>query len=61
MEEEKDLLGSITSVGNAIISLEKHHSASLLQTPTQASKNALHGVNLVERGLPRRFPLEGLF
>merc|ERR1719316_416735 len=46
-EEEKDLLASITSVGNAIISLEKHHSASLLQTPTQASKNALHGVAMM--------------
>jgi len=48
-EEEKDLLASITSVGNAVISLEKHHSASLLQTPTstQASKNALHGVAIM--------------
>merc|ERR1719473_125959 len=46
-EEEKDLLASITSVGNAVISLEKHHSASLLQTPTQASKNALHGVAMM--------------
>merc|ERR1719191_67515 len=46
-EEEKDLLASITSVGNAIISLEKHHSAALLQTPTQASKNALHGVAML--------------
>merc|ERR1719236_137097 len=46
-EEEKDLLASITSVGNAIVSLEKHHSASLLQTPTQASKNALHGVAMM--------------
>merc|ERR1719160_1326925 len=46
-EEEKDLLASITSVGNAIISLEKHHSAALLQTPTQASKNALHGVAMM--------------
>merc|ERR1719258_130352 len=39
-EEEKDLLASITSVGSAVISLEKHHSASLLQTPTQGAKNA---------------------
>merc|ERR1719324_1798876 len=46
-EEEKDLLASITSVGNAVISLEKHHSASLLQTPTQASKNAMHSVALM--------------
>merc|ERR1719191_128526 len=46
-EEEKDLLASITSVGNAVISLEKHHSAALLQTPTQASKNALHGVAMM--------------
>merc|ERR1719316_1697056 len=46
-EEEKDLLASITSVGNAIISLEKHHSAALLQTPTQASKNALRGVAML--------------
>jgi hypothetical protein len=46
-EEEKDLLGSITSVGNAIISLEKHHSASLLQTPTQTSKSTLHGVAIM--------------
>jgi len=30
-EEEKDLLASITSVKDAIISLEKHHSAALLQ------------------------------
>ena len=36
-----------TSVGNAVISLEKHHSASLLQTPTQASKNAMHSVALM--------------
>merc|ERR1719161_1270709 len=46
-EEEKDLLASITSVGNAVISLEKHHSAALLQTPTQASKNAIHGVAMM--------------
>merc|ERR1719443_1962907 len=30
-EEEKDLLASITSVKDAIIALEKHHSAALLQ------------------------------
>jgi hypothetical protein len=46
-EEEKDLLASITSVKGAVISLEKHHSASLLQTPAQASKNALHGVAIM--------------
>merc|ERR1719359_1263660 len=53
-EEEKDLLASITSVGNAVISLEKHHSASLLQTPTQASKNALHGVAIMLQGQLRK-------
>merc|ERR1719240_1386235 len=38
-EEEKDLLASITSVGNAVISLEKHHSASLLQADGTAAKD----------------------
>jgi len=46
-EEEKDLLASITSVGSAVISLEKHHSASLLQTPTQGAKNAMHSVAMM--------------
>merc|ERR1719428_1851923 len=38
-EEEKDLLASITSVNDAIIQLEKHHSAALLQADGTASKN----------------------
>jgi len=46
-EEEKDLLASITSVGDAIIQLEKHHSASLLQTPTKAVQNEFHSVAML--------------
>jgi hypothetical protein len=46
-EEEKDLLGSITSVKDAIISLEKHHSsASLLQEAT-GSKGALDATHSI--------------
>jgi hypothetical protein len=45
-EEEKDLLASITSVGSAITSLEKHHSASLLQADGSASKDS-HNIAMV--------------
>jgi len=52
-EEEKDLLGSITSVGNAVISLEKHHSASLLQVDKN-SHAATHSVALMLQTLLRK-------
>jgi len=33
--EEKEMLGTISSLKSAVISLSKHHSASLLQAPTE--------------------------
>jgi len=33
--EEKEMLGTISSLKSAVIALSKHHSASLLQAPTQ--------------------------
>merc|ERR1719265_596951 len=46
-EEEKDLLASFTSVGDAIIQLEKHHSASLLQGQTKAAKDDTHNIAMM--------------
>jgi len=48
-EEEKDLIASITSVKNAIISLEKHHGASLLQESKglEGARDAIHGIAMM--------------
>merc|ERR1719428_782064 len=45
--EEKDLLASITSVGDAIVSLEKHHSASLLQGESKAARDETHNIAMM--------------
>jgi hypothetical protein len=52
-EEEKDLLASITSVKDAIISLEKHHSAALLQESSGAQKDA-HNIAMTIQALLRK-------
>jgi len=44
--EEKDLLASITSVGSAVISLEKHHSAALLQE-SKSSRDETHSIAMM--------------
>jgi len=52
--EEKDLLGSITSVGNAVISLEKHHSASLLQADSKAARDETHSIAMMLQTMLRK-------
>ena len=43
--EEKDMMQSITSPKNAVISLSKHNSASLLRMPEDESENQVAGVH----------------
>ena len=43
--EEKDMMQSITSLKNTVISLSKHNSASLLRMPEDESENQVAGVH----------------
>jgi len=52
--EEKDLIGSITSVKDAIIALEKHHSSFLQVSTDSKAQDAAHSVAMTVAALLRK-------